>query len=223
MHTAHALAEDEFTLGAGFSGTLPVEPPEAQNEEEEVVEGGAFSPGIAPWVGGRLGLGNDFDAGLTYTARTIRLDGRRAFTFGEEDKSAVSLGIAASGLLPKRDDDLGYRIGGFGGDIPILIGWRSTGDIYAIWAGARAGIELLRGQRELEADPNDPLAPLVEDVDGWHGHAGGLLGVRVGFRYIFAVFEVDGAMHWAQGDVGDVEVSLRQFSIAPSGALVVRF
>lgn len=223
MHTAHALAEDEFTLGGGFSGTLPVSPTTVEGPAEQVIESGAFSPGLAPWVGGRFGLGNQFDAGLTYTGRGIRLDGRRSFAFGDEDASAVSLGIAASGLLPKRDDDLGSRVGGFGGDVPLLIGWRSTADIYSVWAGARGGAELLRGQRDLVADPNDPSAPLVEDLEGWHAHAGGLLGVRVGFRYIFAVFEVGAAMHWAGGTVGAIDVSIQQFSIAPSGALIGRF
>ncbi len=63
MHPAHAIAEDEFTLGAGFSGTVPVSPPAIDGPAEAVVESGAFAPGIAPWIGGRYGLGNDFDAG----------------------------------------------------------------------------------------------------------------------------------------------------------------
>lgn len=223
MHTAHALAEDEVTIGGGFSGTIPVSAPELVGPAEQALESGAFSPGLAPWVGGRLGLASQFDAGLTYTGRAIRLDGRRSFAFGDEDEAAVSLGIGASGLLPKRDDDLGSRVGGFGGDVPLLIGWRSTADIYAVWAGVRGGAELLRGQRELVADPTDPSAPLVEDLEGWHTHAGGLLGVRVGFRYIFAVFEVGAAMHWAEGSVGAVDVSVQQFTLAPSGALIGRF
>ncbi len=143
--------------------------------------------------------------------------------FGAEDQAALSLGVGVSGLLPKKDDDLGSRVGGFGGDVPLLVGWRSTADIYAVWAGVRGGAELLRGQRDLPEDPTDPTALLVEDVNGWHAHAGGLLGLRVGFRYIFAVFEVGGAMHWADGTVGDVDVAIQQFSIAPAGALIGRF
>jgi hypothetical protein len=30
-------------------------------------------------------------------------------------------------------------------------------------------------------------------------------------------------MHWAGGDIGDREVSVRQFGIAPAGAIVGRF
>ncbi len=223
MHPAHALAEDEFTLGGGFSGTLPIGAAAVSGVAEQVMEGGAFAPGLAPWVGARYGLGHRFDAGLTYTARSIRVDGRRAFHFGEDEQSAVSIGVGASGLLPKRNEDLGFRIGGFGGDVPLLIGWRSTADIYAVWAGARGGVEILRGQRELAADPAAPAQQLVEEVEGWHAQAGGLAGARVGFRHIFAVFEVGGAMHWVQGDVGPTAVTLRQFSIAPSGALIGRF
>lgn len=223
MHTAHAIDEDVVTLGAGFSGTLAVDPPALETEEKQVLESGSVSPGLAPWVGGRLGFGGQFDAGLTYTARSIRLDGRRAFHFGSEEQTAVSLGLGVSGLLPKRDDDLASRVGGFGGDVPILVGWRSTADIYSVYAGARGGFELLRGQRDLAELPDDPAAPLVEDVEGWHGHAGGLFGIRIGFRYIFAVFELDAAMHWAQADVGQTEATIRMFTIAPAGALIGKF
>ena len=224
MHTAHAVAEDDITVGAGFSGTVAVSPPDTATVPDAVMDSGAFAPGIAPWVGARYGLGNDFDAGLMYTGRAARLDGRRAFVFGDKEQAAVSLGIGLSGLLPARDDDFASRVGGFGADIPVLIGWRSTADIYAIWAGARGGIEILRGQRELPEDPNDPSAPLLsEDIDGVHGHVGGVLGLRVGFRYIFAVLELGGRMHWANGSVGDVDVAISQFALAPAGAIVGRF
>lgn len=222
LHPAHPLPEGDVTIGAGFSAAVPVNPQSLAEGEtaERAIEEGAFAEGIAPWVGGRYGLDGSWDAGLTYTGRTVRVDGRYAFDVGGP---FMSLGLGASGLLPKRRDDLGLRVGGFGGDLPILIGIASDADIYAGWLGARAGMELLRGQREIPPDPLDPSAPIAEQVDGWHAYAGGLVGFRIGFRHVFAAMELGGAMHWAKGSVGDREVSLRQFGLSPAGALIVRF
>jgi len=222
MHPAHGMAEGDVTMGAGFSGVLAVEPEpiEPGDVAARSLEEGAMSPGLAPWVGGRVGLGSALDAGLTYTGRSARLDLRRAIEFGAP---AISVGIGASGLLPKRHDELGLRVGGFGADVPVLVGYQSSADIYSAWIGARGGFELLTGQRDLEEDPNDPTAPLAEDVSGWHVQAGGLVGLRVGFRYVFAVLELAGAMHWAEGEVGDQSTAVQQFNLAPAGALVGQF
>ncbi len=114
-------------------------------------------------------------------------------------------------------------MGGFGADVPLLFGYQSAADIYSAWIGARGGFELLTGQRDLEEDPNDPSASTAEDLSGWHVQAGGLVGVRVGFRHVFAVLELGAAMHWAEGQVGDVETDVQQFSLSPAGALVGQF
>jgi hypothetical protein len=221
LHPAHALPEGDVTMGAGFSGTAPVGAKrlEVDQTAERSIEEGAFSAGLAPWVGGRYGFGDGWEAGLTYTGRSIRVDGRHAFDI---DGAALSLGLGASGVLPRERDDLGLSIGGFGGDVPILFGLISDSDVYAGWIGVRGGIELLRGSRTVQPDAMDPTL-LSEEVSGWHAQAGGLLGFRVGFRYIYAAMELSAAMHWAEGSVGASDVMLRQFALAPSGALIVRF
>ena len=222
MHGAHALQEDEVTLGAGFSATLPLpeQPTGDADTPERLIDEAAVSPGLAPWVGGRLGIDGRWDAGLTYTARSVRVDLRRSFDL---DGPAFSAGLGASGLLPKRRDDIGLRVGGMGADIPLLIGWRSDADIYSFWLGARGGAEYLRGQHSPEPDPLDPAAVVDDDFEGWHVQAGGLLGFRVGFRYVYAVLEVGGAMHWAHATIGDVDIDYQQFGLSPGGALLGSF
>lgn len=235
LHTAHPLPEEEVTVGAGFSGSINVTPPELQPTDvrEAIVEEAATAPGFAPWVGGRLGLGGDNDAGLTYTARTVRLDGRHSFVFGDEREWAVSLGLGASGILPKEQEDTAARVGGFGGDVPLLIGFNSDADIYGAYLGIRGGAEYLRGQRALAPLPTDPFpeSEVVQPITGWHTQAGALLGVRIGFRYLYAALEVAGDVHWAQvelaedlalGAVGG-RASFRTFAIRPAGALIGRF
>jgi hypothetical protein len=228
MHPAHPMQEGEFTLGGGFSGQLAVAGASISPDEvnERILEEGAVAPGIAPWVGARLGIDGAIDGGVTYTGRSARADVRYAWDLGGE---AFSLGLGLSGILPKRhggeldDGEPSLRVGGFGGDVPVLFGLRSTADIYSFWIGARGGAELLRGEHVFEPEPLDPAAPIAESISGWHAYAGGLVGFRVGFRFVFAVIELDASMHWAGADIGETEVSVSQFALAPAGAIVFRF
>jgi hypothetical protein len=223
LHTAHAVAKDDVTFGAGFSGvTVPATVArDGRASDVELLEAAGAGPGLAPWVGGRLGLGSGFDAGLTYFGRSVRLDARRAVALSKSVDASVGLG--ASGLLPHRSDALALRVGGFGADVPLLIGWRSAADVYSLWAGARGGAEWVRGHRELPPDPGAPDVLVNEPLGGWHAFAGGLVGMRVGFRHVFAVLEVDAAMHWVSADIGERRTSLTQLAVVPAAALVSRF
>src|SRR5690606_22271519 len=113
MHTAHPLAVGHVTVGAGFSGSVNVSPPSVSEDRQR--ESGLRDAGtvlcVASCVGGGDGFGNDFDGGVVYTARSIRADIRHAWLSRFEPESAfhsaaLSLSLGASGLLPKRDDDL---------------------------------------------------------------------------------------------------------------------
>lgn len=223
MHPAHTLPADRVSMGAGFSSHFEVSSSVSELDPvaQQIVYEGAIAPGLAPWAAGRMGIEGGYEAGLSYSGRTLRLDLRRAFDFGAP---ALSVGLGASGVLPKRRDDLAFRVGGGGADVPLLFGLRSEADIFAVWLGARGGFEYLQGRRDLEVDPDAPIDDaLTEDVAVWHGHVGGLAGLRVGFRHVFAVLEVDAAMHWADGDVGSEAATIRQFGIAPGGALIGQF
>lgn len=225
MHPAHVLEPNQVTVGAGFSGRLAAAPKGFEQQPEQIAEESAVAPGLAPWVAGRMGLGSGFEAGLTYSGRSFRLDGRRAFDLG---LPTLSLGLGASGLLPKRRDDLDIRVGGFGADLPVLIGFRSDADIFSLWLGARGGFELLRGEHALpiEAPAPDLAAtgePENEALEGVHLYGGGLLGFRAGFRHVYAVVEVEAVMHYADLTIGSVETAIEQLAVSPSGALIVRF
>jgi hypothetical protein len=224
MHSAHVLDPGRVTVGGGFAGQLQLGSDSLGEQQlrDRALEEAAVSPGLAPWVSARLGIEDQMEAGLTYTGRSARVDGRYAFELGES--GALSLGLGASGLLPKRRDDLGLRVGGFGADLPVLLGWRSSADIYSLWLGARGGGEVLNGQRELPAAVTpDPDAPTSEDIEGYHAQVGGLVGLRVGFRYLYAALELGAAMHFAEADIGPETLSVQTFALSPSGALIGRF
>lgn len=223
MHPPHAVPANEIEVGAGFSAVMDLGAATDATSDSEALKHGSVAPGLAPWVSGRLGIDGRYDVGLAYTGRTVRLDARRAFEFGTRT-TALSVGAGLSGVLPKRDDELALRIGGFGADVPVVIGFRSPADIYAVWLGVRGGFERLQGEREGGDVSLDPSAPvLVEPIEAWHGTAGGLAGLRVGFAHLFAVFEMGAAMHFVDGQVGGRSQGFQAFTLSPAAALMGRF
>src|SRR5262245_57662550 len=93
LHGAHALPEGTVTLGGGASGTFArgglsgdldaarattvPGTPSSQARNTTYARGAlaaaAAPSGVAPWVGARVGMKYDFDAGITYTGRTARI------------------------------------------------------------------------------------------------------------------------------------------------------
>src|SRR5579859_3260417 len=105
----------------------------------------SIGPGLAPIAGAHVGVGAQSEAGLVYTGRAVRADIRRSFELSET--WALSLGVGGSATLYGRSDqasfpnvDLG-RLHGWGADLPVLFGYKSDGDIYMLWLGARGGWE----------------------------------------------------------------------------------
>lgn len=223
MHPAHPIARGDVLMGAGFSATKGASAwtSVGKPSDRELVEAATVAPGLAPWVAGRIGFGEGSEAGLTYTGRAVRIDGRRVWALSSA--LDLSLGVGATGLLPQRQDALQLRVGGEGADVPVLLGWRSAGELYSLWLGARAGGERLRGERELPSTPGTLEVQATEMLSGWHSWAGGLVGLRIGFRHVFAVLEVDGAAHWVRIDLADRQVSVSSFAVAPAAALIAKF
>jgi len=215
-HPAHVLSEGRTTLGAGVAGTLMVATSSAGDASTARLQDLTVAPDVSPWVSARAGLGNGFEAGLTASTRAIRLDGRRAF---ETQKLALSIGLGASAILAARSTGGGNANGVYGGgfDVPVLVGWRSSADLYAIWAGPRIGADFLSGQLDA-GEAEDPLT-----ASGRHLHFGGLAGLRAGFRRLYAVIEIAVDYHRADGTLGTAAVQLDGWTVAPAGALVVSF
>lgn len=173
------------------------------------------APEMSPWVFARAGLGHGFEAGLTASSRAVRLDGRRAF---ERERIALSIGVGASAIFGARSLGAGDASGVYGGgfDVPVLVGWRSSADLYAVWAGPRFGADFLSGQLDLGA-------PGAISVSGRHLHFGGVAGLRAGLRRLYGVLEVEVGYHDSGGTLGAQAVQLQGLSVAPAGALVVSF
>ncbi|XXX75755.1 hypothetical protein WMF30_49705 [Sorangium sp. So ce134] len=206
--------------GAGAAGGAAASDRAAQRKLSEI----AVSPGVAPWASARVGIEGGNEAGLTYTGRALRLDGRHAFPLGD---AALSLGLGASALFAgapgpsaeptaERGDVYGAGI-----DVPLLLGFRSDADLYALWFGPRLGLELLGGEVRLPAG-SDPRGSLV-DASGQHLRLGFVLGVRAGFRHVHVALEATATYHYATGEIAGVPVAIEQGTVAPGGGLTVTF
>ncbi|MCC6559085.1 MAG: hypothetical protein IT372_39680 [Polyangiaceae bacterium] len=222
LHPAHVLRPGVASVGAGLSGDFVVLPRAAAGTAAGDLEDLTAAPGIAPWVAGRVGLDGSNEAGLTYTGRTVRVDGRHALSLGTP---TLSVGLGAAAVLARRPGhgaDGGSVYGG-GLDAPVLLGFQSRSDVYSLWLGPRIGFELLRGR--LQGDDIDPATgevPLL-DVSGQHLQLGFVLGFRAGFRHLHVALEAGAAYHHATGTIGDDSLVIDQATIAPGGGLIVTF
>jgi hypothetical protein len=236
LHPAHVLHPGEILTGAGLSGQVAFGqvPPGAPQVQQNwgSLEALALSPGVAPWAAARVGLPDFYEAGLTYAGRSIRVDARHAFAIGPGGKAALSIGLGASVLAPKLPGG-GNPTGvlGGGGDLPILIGWRSAADIFSFWFGPRAGFEVFTGQVQMsDFSGGNPLF----DITGHQFYAGLTAGARVGFRHVHLALELNASYHAASGSftlavpdgnamAGTTPGAVQQLSLTPAGALEVSF
>jgi hypothetical protein len=227
LHGAHTLPTGRTAAGAGFSGTFAFggagEAARSGSQAERRAAEGAFSPGVAPWVGLRVGLGAESEAGLTYTGRAVRFDARHAF---EDDSTALSIGAGASAIVGAGEQPTDVstpaaggttngpldRPTGFGFDVPVLFGWRSTAGVVTLWAGPRGGFEKLTA--------NSSSAQAL-DVRHWYG--GAVVGLGLGFRHVHGAIELDGYYQTASGSVAGESVHASGVTLAPAAGLIFSF
>jgi hypothetical protein len=182
----------------------------------------SVAPGLAPFVGARVGVGSRFEAGLGYTGRAVRVDARRAF---EDGPWALSLGVGASAALYGRQQgtdlpnvDLG-SLHGYGADVPILGGWQSPNGLYMIWFGPRGGFEHVRVET-LTSEPKDVTLgtpPINLTATRWH--AGGVVGIATGFHHVHVALEAGVAYQIVNGSYNGNDVTIQGLTITPASAL----
>jgi hypothetical protein len=262
LHPAQPLPPDTVSFGAGVSGqfisagagnridrgraaaTGPLtDPPTARAYAEGVLTDALLGPGISPWISARVGLPWATEAGLTYTGRSLRLDGRHVLSLGSE--WALSLEVGASALLLDPDSsapgsatgdesatapaEFGLDAKGWGGDLPILVGYQPVDGFVDVWMGARIGFEHVSG--ELRVRDGDPASPRF-DASGNRLWAGALAGLSLGVPPIWLRFELAGTFHRLTGELTSPEgqpalsfgeLDATGWSLAPSGAILGKF
>jgi hypothetical protein len=119
---------------------------------------------------------------------------------------------------------------GFGVDIPVLIGWRSTASVVQAWAGARAGMEHVRGDLPLLPIGGDGSPSASVGATRWYG--GGLIGMAIGLPPFMVALELDVAYQAASatasfpgggGPPPERSGTVTGVTLAPAGAIVGKF
>jgi hypothetical protein len=260
LHPAHTLPENKVSFAAGTSGHFALGelkragdrldraaslPGGATTREQRrgFIEGAltrlAVAPGVAPFVAGRVGLGGHNEAGVTYTGRAFRLDGRHAF---EWTSLAFSVGLAATGALARPGDqpfrdvkedpsaDAGLRtleltsVRGYGLELPLLFGYRSDADVVKAWLGLRTGFERDTANVAIVVAPDTPSSSTAYATRLW---GGGLVGFSVGLAPIEVRVEVDGAYQTIHGSLmtggGEASGDVAGWSLTPAMAISAKF
>jgi hypothetical protein len=263
LHPAQTLPVDTVSAGAGVSGQF------ASNSVQETIDRGRsaagqpltdpgtanayaagvlaealLAPGASPWIGARVGLPSNTEAGLTYSGRSLRLDGRYALELG--DAWTLSLGLGATGLLltPDRSPpafdaepaapgnsqaEFDPTARGWGGDLPVLFGYRMLAGFGDLWLGPRFGFEHLTGDLRLHSSD---AASLRIDMQGTRLWAGLVAGFSLGIPPLWLRFELStvyqrlsGTLKPAVPDSGIHFDALEAtgWTFSPSGAIVGKF
>lgn len=226
---AGSLAEDlrtarEVAARDGTGQSSPGAPGSNPTYAKGALVAAAVAPGLAPFVGARVGVGNRFEGGLAYTGRAVRADMRRSFDSSESGWS-LSLGVGASAALYGRQTgtdlpnvDLG-ALHGYGADIPILAGWQSVSGLYTLWFGPRVGFERVVLET-LTSEPKDVtigVPPIKLDANRFH--AGGVLGIATGFNHVHVALEAGIGYQIVRGSYNQNEVTVHGLTITPGSAL----
>ena len=218
LHPAHTLAPEQLSASAGLSSHFALGEPDERIEtaqgstdqgvattplaRDDLARGAIAqalsAPGLAPFVSARVGIGHESDAGLTYSGRAARIDARYAFI---NDELAVAAGLGLSGVLMRpgsaepgslNDQEIaGVDIKGTTGgglDIPILVGYRSTGSIATAWGGVRFGYERLGG--EIRFREPDPGRIHISNLSAERFFASGIVGLGIGLKPIWVRVEL---------------------------------
>lgn len=219
-----ALANDlaDARANAAADPSAPGEPGSNPVYAKGALVAAAIAPGLAPYAGARVGIGNQFEAGLAYTGRGVRVDVRRSFGQGPWSYSVGAGGSAALYGRQQGTDLPNVAIGalrGYGFDVPLLAGWESPNGIYKAWFGARGGYERVTIE-ELTSEPKSVTlgtSPIHLDANRFYG--GGVVGIATGFNHVHVALEASVAYQIATGSYNATNVTVRGITIAPATAL----
>jgi hypothetical protein len=182
----------------------------------------AVGPGLAPFVAARVGVGDRYEGGITYTGRAARIDMRRSFDSGG---FSLSLGAGVTGVFYGSQEgsslpavDLS-ELHGYGADVPVLVGWQSDAGLYILWTGLRAGWEH-DAIGSLTSEPkSSALGSPSIGLSAERFYGAGVLGIATGFRHVHVAIELDLAYQSVTGDFNATHVNVHGVTLAPASAL----
>lgn len=250
LHPAHAVAPGHVSGALGASGHFVLGDvsnaleradaagPSVDSEAVERTAAGVLAsvlgePAVAPFVAARAGVARDLEAGLAYSGRSLRLDGRYV---RQARYTAISggLGFELVTAHPSKSQDgqptspslSGVDTSGVSGwavSLPVLVGYRSDAELVQVWGGVRGRYEHANGEVGLALE-SSPSA----EISGRGISAQALVGLAVGLPPIWVAAEVSVGYLDIKGDFEpasgpSTSASLGGMTVSPAGALLVRF
>ncbi len=181
----------------------------------------AMAPDLSPVAGARVGVGAQFEGGIMYTGRGARIDFRRAIEINPSWALSVGAGLDTAFSGRQTNALAGVdnaNLLGVGGDLPVLLGYRSQSGLYYAWIGARFGYEhdTIEPRGEQTVPPPPQPAPTLA---GDRFFVGGLLGVAIGFRHVHVALELEADYAYVTGSFGGVPASVSGLSLTPASAV----
>jgi hypothetical protein len=188
----------------------------------------AVRPGFAPLARATVGLQTNLEASIRYGGRDLGV-GLRYVLLEDRTETAgavtLSLGADARTILRHRPEDglLGRAITddvkGFGGTVPLILGWQSDANLVTAWLGALVGYDTVSARfalPELEVDPGN--APF-RSLNAHRTFAAATIGLGLGFRGVRAGVELGVERDWLgfSSDFGDDKARL--WSLTPAFAI----
>jgi hypothetical protein len=248
MHPARTLPRGEVRGAAGISAEVPVGSIQSSlqsarndaaglgslppNVGDVTYARGALvaasvAPGLAPFASARVGVGWTSEGGISYTGRAVRIDMRKSYDLSEATSVSLGAGLTVpfygqqyGAALPNVDLS---SLHGYGGDVPLLIGWESSGGIYKVWGGFRGGFEY-DAIGNVSTEPKAiPLGVQPISLSGTRWFGAGVVGFAVGFRHLHVAFELDTAYLTIEGVYNQTNVRVYGLSLAPATALWWQF
>ncbi len=103
---------------------------------------------------------------------------------------------------------------GWGGDIPVLVGYASDGGLYMVWVGARGGGE------QVDISPVSSVpGPSSSSLSATRFWGGGVAGLAAGFRHVHVAFELDVSYAHVAGDYLGTHAEVDGVALTPAAGL----
>jgi hypothetical protein len=201
MQTGEVTPKGDFQIGVDVGASLPVTAVydfldfQQTQDPNDAVRGFVMGvvypplPVVDLWV--RYGIARHWDLGLRVSESSTRIDGRFQILDGKVVDLAVGLGLSwyHAGI---EQDDLGkneFKRGEW--DIPVILSF-NLGDIFipyvgAKWIGSRYSLNDILDPEKIQGSDDQVFA----DVSGNAHTIGGLFGFYLGYKWIYAVLEVN--------------------------------
>ena len=182
----------------------------------------ALAPGVAPWVA--LGSGSVGVGGRARRRARRPADARRAFDVGP----LVLAGAGLSAALAAREANeelpglARANLRGFGFDVPLLLGWESTGGLYKVWGGVRGGLEVA-SVKPRTSEPRPPVGTPAPELEATRTYGGGVVGLATGFRHVHVALELEVSYQHVVGRFNGARGELGGLGIVPATALLWTF